>query len=729
MKNEENRNPEQQDRLIRETFEQYRAGMESMPSQRAKIVYRMTQKTAPDYRVYYRLAAVAAALVLLLGIVVPTVGGNSGLFRWPDQKRNVPDLVAAQPAPTDFVPLTQPEEQPEYLSRISCSDPELADSLIPVNISCEKQGIRLEMLYGTVREDKAMFIYSLQDMEGKDRINELTENPVFPLMSGFDSYEDVLSEYDAENQRLIGGMVIHFQDLASHLEESAISLRMSDLEVCNKVTATYEQPRRETVIPGLVEVPGLMDYYIKSINEGKREYYTTEDYREAGMKVIDYSRPAGRILSDHVLLSHAEAYGDEFHVQLQYTDWAYWPLRDVDVVLLGKEGRETTPGWNGHMRWDTDGDGDPDFEEFVFPIDPEGTGPIRFRIDITETTDTLEDNWEVKVPLADVWTGASPQPEIVTAEADLDYIAKLEKVTSSGLISYLVPVGLSCEDEGIRLDVVCAAADEHEALIVYTVQDLEGDRINKNTYITPYMPCSPADAGETLITLEYNDAEHLGTHAVRYKYNSLSEFCGNSAIPLAIPEIFELSSPDIPLQDLLREYDGHAGLVELPQLLEYKVKNNRGGVIEYYTTEDYRRAGLKVLDYSSPLSVPLSGDISLSGIGIIDGMIHVQLQYRQKGEQENLIDYLNSMPAVNMFWIGTGTDAGLPAWTRGMRWDVNGDGLADFEEYAFPCDPENLENLYIELSLVESRLIAAGNWNVDIPLADILTDQAKVPAE
>ena len=109
MKNEANRNPEQQDQLIRETFEQYRAGIESMPSQRAKIVYRMTEKHAPDCRVYYRLAAVAAALVLLLGVVVPAATGNSGLFRWPDQQRNVPDQVAAQPQPTGFVPLAQPE--------------------------------------------------------------------------------------------------------------------------------------------------------------------------------------------------------------------------------------------------------------------------------------------------------------------------------------------------------------------------------------------------------------------------------------------------------------------------------------------------------------------------------------------------------------------------------------------------------------------------------------------
>ena len=407
MKNEENRNPEQQDRLIRETFEQYRAGMESMPSQRAKIVYRMTEKHAPDYRVYYRLAAVAAALVLLLGIVVPTVSGNSGLFSRPDQITG--ELAALQPQPTGFVPLAQPKEQPEYLSHISYSDPDLVNSLVPVNISYEKEGIKLDVLYGTAQENEALLVYSVEDTEG-ERINELTENPVFPGMAGYDSYTGVLHEYDAENHRITEGIVIRYDDLDACLEESAIPLDMTYLEVCSRATATYEQPRRETVIPGLVELPELMDYYIKSVNGGKREYYTTEDYRALGRKVIDYSSPEGRILSKYVLLSHAEAYGDEFHVQLQYTDWAYWPLREVDVVLLDKEGRETSASWDGHMRWDADGDGDPDFEEIIFPIDPEGTGPIRFRISITETTDTLEDSWEVKVPLESIRTEQAEEP-------------------------------------------------------------------------------------------------------------------------------------------------------------------------------------------------------------------------------------------------------------------------------------------------------------------------------
>ena len=60
---------------------------------------------------------------------------------------------------------------------------------------------------------------------------------------------------------------------------------------------------------------------------------------------------------------------------------------------------------------------------------------------------------------------------------------------------------------------------------------------------------------------------------------------------------------------------------------------------------------------------------------------------------------------------------------------MNGDGLADFEEYVFPCDPENLENLHIQAGFLESERVADGNWVVEIPLKDIVAGNIEAPAE
>ena len=102
-----------QDQLIRETFDQYRTGIGSMPSQRAQIIHKLDEKPARSYRPYYRLAAVAAALVLLLGIGLPVLSGNGFLTGHPDQVRTTGDLAAVRPEPTGFVPLAQPEGAPE----------------------------------------------------------------------------------------------------------------------------------------------------------------------------------------------------------------------------------------------------------------------------------------------------------------------------------------------------------------------------------------------------------------------------------------------------------------------------------------------------------------------------------------------------------------------------------------------------------------------------------------
>ena len=45
--------------------------------------------------------------------------------------------------------------------------PEIADQLKPINLSSEKDGIRLELISGAVKGDETWAVYSLQDVEGR----------------------------------------------------------------------------------------------------------------------------------------------------------------------------------------------------------------------------------------------------------------------------------------------------------------------------------------------------------------------------------------------------------------------------------------------------------------------------------------------------------------------------------------------------------------------------------
>ena len=62
------------------------------------------------------------------------------------------------------------------------------------------------------------------------------------------------------------------------------------------------------------------------------------------------------------------------------------------------------------------------------------------------------------------------------------------------LATLLMPVNMSCEDQGIRMEVISAVAEGNEVLINYSMQDLEGSRKNVEFYIkqsAEYLAGSP----------------------------------------------------------------------------------------------------------------------------------------------------------------------------------------------------------------------------------------------
>ena len=701
-------NEKKQDQLIRETFDQYRAGISSMPSQRAQIIYKLGEKPAANTRLYYRIAAVAAALVLLLGIGLPVLSGNGLLTGHPDQVRTTGDLAAVQPEPTGFVPLAQPEGTPEtavqpepevslnYHTWIDSMDRDLMDALVPVNLSYEKSGIRLNVLQGAVKENEALLVYSVEDLIG-GRINEHTYNMVYPDIGSFDGYDTVLAEYDEAGNRCTYGIHIRYKDLAHCLDGPVFPLNMSYLDVTESKTAVMQVNPDSSESPALVAMPEQADWY-------------AENTEKPDLKVMDYSSPQDVPLGTHVRVSQAGVVDGQFRVQFRYVDTApvplngnseYAPFVDVAVSL------ENQPGYDQHYRWDADGDGDTDFEEFVFTLNGKPAGALEYRVDLTETAQVLNAGWKVEVPLAVVWKGEASYSEIsrrIEKKSIPDYVAE----NYPQFNDCLVPVDLSFEDQGIRMDIICGAVTEKEALFVYSVEDLEGARIMESVSARP-VPDSDLPVRAAYTQLAYDDPVGRYTGVVHYRYNNLSEISRNGEIGLAICGIQNLHSETWNLEDLLREYDGHADLVDLPVLLEYKVKNNFGGNIRYYTNEDYRKLGLKILESGEELE-HLGDGIRVSAIGTAEGMLHLQLKY--VGESD---EYTSR--TVQVSCNECGTDADLPAWTRPMAWDTNSDGIADFEEYVFPCDPEALDNLRLEVTVTESDPAIEGEWIVQVPLA------------
>ncbi len=63
---------------------------------------------------------------------------------------------------------------------------------------------------------------------------------------------------------------------------------------------------------------------------------------------------------------------------------------------------------------------------------------------------------------------------------------RLIELLSPNIVNYLQPVMLSSEDEGIKLEVVAAVSDEDQVVVVLTLQDLTGDRLDNTTDLESY---------------------------------------------------------------------------------------------------------------------------------------------------------------------------------------------------------------------------------------------------
>ena len=81
------KNGDRKEQLIQETFEKCLSGIDSLPSQRTKILRKMEDKTEERKQLRFRVPAVAAALVILLCVGITVISGQWGYVNHPDPIR------------------------------------------------------------------------------------------------------------------------------------------------------------------------------------------------------------------------------------------------------------------------------------------------------------------------------------------------------------------------------------------------------------------------------------------------------------------------------------------------------------------------------------------------------------------------------------------------------------------------------------------------------------------
>ena len=287
---------------------------------------------------------------------------------------------------------------------------------------------------------------------------------------------------------------------------------------------------------------------------------------------------------------------------------------------------------------------------------------------------------------------------------------------------FLMPVDMSSEAEGIRMEVISAVVKDNKAMITFSLQDLEGDRLSEHTAITSGSEAFPRSDEEQYtvdgpLCLSDDAAEKKGVYAQVYDFEPelISE---DYEIPLLIDSLETVKVDETDLRPMLEQYGRDVKTAEAPgdaRALRYREVSTDGSRPETAT----------ILDPSANLKIPLNEHVELSGIGWIDGMLHVQIHYPDHVMKKISRDteYFPTSCWLRMYGVDGISPwhwhpEKLPDGVIGWEWDENGDEIGDWEEYIFPCEPIDVEEgvLRAELRDNTSWQEIKGNWSVKIPM-------------
>ena len=291
----------------------------------------------------------------------------------------------------------------------------------------------------------------------------------------------------------------------------------------------------------------------------------------------------------------------------------------------------------------------------------------------------------------------------------------------------LMPVDLSCEDQGIRMSMISAVAEDNEVYVTFSLEDLEGDRINGGSHTLMDFKFTFAwdnfSYGWSNERGMYNPETRqliYGEHIVLDAIDSIPQ---NNAIAAIIRWIAnDGESTYVDLKPMLEKYGAQAKAINAPSSAEYV--DNEGNWQKLGSMSDKTQ----VLDWNNSVEIPLTDSISISGIGMVDGLLHVQLHYADY--QEIVCEIKNSFPysyhpeTADVRLYDSDEEYGYDSkgkyeYTEGINYLIWKNPLNEseqWEEYIFTVDGELTEEQFFEANTWHHEAPITGNWHVTIPV-------------
>ncbi len=278
----------------------------------------------------------------------------------------------------------------------------------------------------------------------------------------------------------------------------------------------------------------------------------------------------------------------------------------------------------------------------------------------------------------------------------------------------LMPVNLSCEDQGIRMEIRSAVRQKNEMLVTYSLKDLEGDRVRyipfSHMQLT-YDGINYSTQQQRTVGIFDEDAQEM-IFAAHDVYDTVTP-PPDGKISAEVTFLMQRESATVDLGPYFTE----GGCSFQPA----------SAVKDPLIAGPYFEAGLPesqmIIDSSRSLEIPLYESVCLSGIGYVDGQLHVQIHY----PDHKLVEYSpGNYYEPYGAWLYVRDSRGnllygddlSPQALSVMSWGIASweSDAAEWQEFFFTVDPEQLENAEITVYVEKNLAPVEGNWKIDIPL-------------
>ena len=272
---------------------------------------------------------------------------------------------------------------------------------------------------------------------------------------------------------------------------------------------------------------------------------------------------------------------------------------------------------------------------------------------------------------------------------------------SPATAQFFKPVQLSCEDNGIRMEVSAAYIHENIAEIYISVQDLEGTKFDETIDLfDSYQINTPFDCSAHCILSGYDPDTHTAEFLITIEQWDDQDITGDKLT--------------FSLREILSKKETYEGIINEVNLSDIQLESTTQRVdprgiggsefIEKYE-ESAEQDLLTVLKPSGTICSPVDG-VSLTGIGYVDGYLHIQVYYK---------DILKTDNHGTIALTNKETDETISADGSVAFFDDAGEN--SYEDYIFteiPAETLGEYDLYGEF--ITSSGSIEGNWSVTFPL-------------